>query len=343
MRDTHVLRPLARLWLAPFGRRRPAMAPEPPAPVAPPGDVACMETELEALVPAERLLEGERFRVVAAPAGRIPALLHEIGRLREISFRAVGEGTGRALDLDVFDRHYLHLLVWDRHERRLAGAYRLAASDRLLPVFGERGLYTATLFRYRAGFFSRLGPAWELGRSFVRPEYQRSSAALLLLWKGIARLVAREPRRRVLFGAVSVSERYTPRSRALLARHLLRWSGAPELAALVVARRPLRLARSERAAVDAQVASLSSAADLSGAIAALEPDGKGLPVLVREYLKLGGRFLATSLDPGFGNVLDALVVVDLAAAERRLLEFHLGREEAARFLAFHGPASDAAA
>jgi len=307
------------------------------------GVLARMEDELEALSPGERLLESERFRVVAAPAQRIPALLHEIGRLREISFRAVGEGTGRPVDLDAFDGHYLHLLAWDRLERRLAGAYRLAASDRLLPVFGRQGLYTATLFRYRAAFFARLGPAWELGRSFVRPEYQRSSSALLLLWKGIARLVAREPRRRMLFGAVSVSQRYTPGSRALVAEHLARWHAAPELVAQVAPRRPLRLGRGERAALAARVASLPTTADLHRAVAALEPDGKGLPVLVREYLKLGGRFVAASLDPGFGNVLDALVVVDLVAAERRLLEFYLGRDEAARFLSFHATASDAAA
>jgi putative hemolysin len=337
------LRPRARRWLAPFGGQRDTIDATPPEPVAPPGDPACMERELQALAPDERLFESERFEVVAAQAWRIPALLDEIGRLREISFRAVGEGTGRARDLDAFDRHYLHLVVWDRGEGRPVGASRLAASDRVLPVFGAQGLYTATLFHYRDAFFSRLGPAWELGRSFVRPEYQRSSSALLLLWKGIARLVARDPRRRMLFGAVSISDRYTPRARALLARHLLRWNGAPELAGQASPRRPFRVAWSERAALAARVDSLATPADLSRAISELEPDGKGLPVLVREYLKLGGRFVAASLDPSFGNVLDALVVVDLAAAERRLLGFYLGRQEAARFLAFHGLASDAAA
>ena len=127
-----------------------------------------------------------------------PLALREIGRLREISFRAVGEGTGNALDLDVFDEHYHHLFVWNRDAREIVGAYRLGFTDQIVATRGIGGLYTSTLFRYDARLLARLGPAIELGRSFVRAEYQRSSNALLLLWKGIARFVTRAGRYRVL-------------------------------------------------------------------------------------------------------------------------------------------------
>jgi putative hemolysin len=123
--------------------------------------------------------------VYCAEAGAIPHLLDEIGRLREITFRAVGEGTGHARDLDSFDDHYEHLFIWNRKREEVVGAYRVGRVDEIRRRAGTRGLYTASLFRYRSPFFQLLGPTLELGRSFVRPEAQRSFAPLLLLWKGI--------------------------------------------------------------------------------------------------------------------------------------------------------------
>ena len=133
-----------------------------------------------------------------AEAGEIPSTLREIGRLREITFRAAGEGTRRALDLDEFDAHYLHLFVWSEKKQEVVGAYRLAATDQV------RRLYTASLFQYGPEFLERMGPAIELGRSFVRAEYQRGFQPLLLLWNGIGAFGSRNPRYRV-FSVRSVS------------------------------------------------------------------------------------------------------------------------------------------
>ena len=149
-----------------------------------------------------------------------PQLLREIGRLREISFRQAGEGTGEPVDLDLFDAHYLHLFVWNRRRNEVVGAYRFAGTDEVLSHFGPQGLYTSTLFRFRRDFLSRVDPALELGRSFVRPEYQRSFAPLLLLWKGIGHYVALNPKYRVLFGPVSISDTYSPASRTLMVSFL---------------------------------------------------------------------------------------------------------------------------
>jgi len=138
----------------------------------------------------------------------IPSVLNELGRLREITFRAAGEGTGKSLDTDEFDAHYLHLFVWNARATELVGAYRLAPTDAMRARHGTRGLYTATLFRYGDPFLDRIGPALELGRSFIRQEYQKGFAPLLLLWKGIGAFVARNPQYKVLFGPVSISNQY---------------------------------------------------------------------------------------------------------------------------------------
>jgi putative hemolysin len=161
-----------------------------------------------AALPAERLLvENTEFSVYAARASELPHLLDELGRLREITFRAAGEGTGRSADLDQFDAYYWHLLLWNKNKQELAGAYRAGNTDEIIRAHGIKGLYTNTVFRYDEKLFLKIGSALELGRSFVRPEYQRQYAPLLLLWKGIARFVAAHPETPVLFGAVSIKQR----------------------------------------------------------------------------------------------------------------------------------------
>jgi putative hemolysin len=270
-----------------------------------------MKHEIAQLRAEDHLLQTGRWRVAVADAQEIPRLLHEIGRLREQTFRAVGEGTGRELDLDRFDALYRHLLVWDEREERLAGAYRLADTERFRPGALPQALYTHTLFAYGRPFLARLGPALELGRAFVRPEYQRSSRALALLWQGIAALLARSARPRRLFGAVSVSARYTPRSRALIAAALLAHHRHAPTLGLVRARAPL-----ERADVaECELRGLADVRALDAAVAAHEPDGAGLPVLLRRYLELGGEFAAFHVDADFGGTLDGLMVLDPARAD----------------------------
>ncbi len=288
--------------------------------------------EIEGLRDDQRLVESGRFLVVHARAHEIPACVRELGRLREITFRAAGEGTGRALDLDAYDRIYRHLVLFDREACRVAGAYRFAQTDEVLPVFGVRGLYTSTLFRLAPELFEELGPALELGRSFVRSEYQRAYAPLLLLWRGLCAFVARNPRYRTLFGAVSVPASYEAFSRALLAQTLSEPGQRHPLARYVAPRHPLRMRRSLRRALGRLPQTLEDACELSAVVADAEADGKGLPILLREYLKLGGRVLGFSVDPAFAGVLDGLVAVDLVSSDRRRLDAYMGREAAQEFL-----------
>jgi len=218
--------------------------------IAPLGAERLLSGEVAAL-PAECELAGDRnYSVYLAPASRIPRMLAEIGRCRELAFRKVGEGTGKHADLDRFDQHY-----WQ--------------------------------------FFERIGPAVELGRSFVAPEYQKNYAALWLLWKGITRAVARRPEAPVLFGAVSISPDYRAASRSLMAAYLAH-RASHELAGLVAPRRRFRDRTPRNRQIKRFAAAAADIEDLSLSIADIEDDGKGVPVLIRQYLRAGGRVLGFS-------------------------------------------------
>jgi putative hemolysin len=302
-------------------------APKTPAPVAPRGDVAALLADVAAL--GAPLLESGAYQVFCASAPALAAVLDEIGRLREIAFRAVGEGTGRARDLDEFDRTYRHLFVWDREKLEIAGAYRLGATDDILQASGTAGLYTRTLFEYGDRLMAQLGPALELGRSFVSPTYQRDFSPLLLLWKGISRFVACNPRYRRLFGVVSISDSYESTSRQLMVKFLQTTRFDADLGRLVKAKHPPAPPRSGLE----ESATVERLEDVSALVRGLEPDGKDMPVLLRQYLKLNARLLGFSIDPAFGNVLDGLVVVDLDDVEPAILARYMGREQAAAFRA----------
>jgi putative hemolysin len=290
--------------------------------------------EVEALGQSRVLVSGNGFDVMLASAREIPNVLREIGRCREQTYREIGEGTGNAIDLDGFDDYYQHMFLWHTADRRVAGAYRLAATADVLPQRGANGLYTSTLFHYEPGFFERIGPAIELGRSFVCLDYQKHYAPLLLLWKGIARFVERRPECAVLFGAVSISSDYQSLSRTLIVNYL---SGhlANHLAGQVRPRKAFRGHAMLPKHVKQLSRLLSSVEELSASIQDLERDGKGLPVLVRQYMKLGGQFLGFNVDSHFSNALDALVLADLRTASPAMLDRCMGASGAKSFRAWH--------
>jgi len=220
--------------------------------------------------------------------------------------------------------------VWQRERREIVGAYRIGPTDRILAAHGVDGLYTATLFRYDARVLERLTPSLELGRSFVRREYQRSYTGLLLLWKGLGRFVARAPRYRTLFGPVSISSRYRDTSQQLLRTFLAQRHGAWRATEPVEGMNP----PSALAPPARDAAAPTTVEDLDAAIRRLE-GGTGMPVLLRQYLRLNARLLGFTVDPAFGDALDALMMVDLTEVDRDLLDRYLGSHEAASFLAYH--------
>jgi len=292
-----------------------------------------VESDVAALPPDRLMASVGGIDVYCARAADLPHVLQEIGRLREETFRAAGEGTGRSTDLDRFDTTYWHLFAWDAARSRVVGAYRLGASDDIVPREGAAGLYTNTLFRYDERLLEEIGPALELGRSFVRQEYQRGFAPLLALWTGVGQFVARNPRYRRLLGAVSISSRYESFSRQLLVRFLLTAAAHPSAARLVRPRRPLPVRPADDRILD--VASVTSLESVSELVRAIERDGKPMPVLLRQYLNLNARLLAFSVDADFGDAVDGLMLADLTEVPRPMLRRLMGQAAAERFLACH--------
>lgn len=320
------------LWHTALRTRFPFNIQEP---IAAPAPSDTLVKELETL-PADRCLaENGEFAVYLGTASEIPQLLREVGRLREVTFRGAGEGTGKSRDLDSFDDYYSHILLWHKTKRELVGAYRAGKTAEILAERGISGLYTSTLFRYDERIFQKLGPALELGRSFVRPEYQRQYAPLLLLWKGIARMVVRQPEIPVLFGAVSISNDYNEASREMIYRFFEAHMQNDELAGMIEPRRPFRPGLLHRSDCHGMLHALRDLDELSQPITDVEADGKGLPILLRQYAKIGGKLLGFNVDRKFSNALDGLVVVDLRETEPAVLERYMGRAGAARFREAH--------
>ncbi len=308
----------------PLGRRCPSTQ----RPIAGETPRSLVEADVQALDESCVLAKSGDLAALLATSRQLPHALREIGRLREIAFRAGGEGTGKPLDLDRFDFHYRHLFLWNSAKNEIAGAYRLAITREATRERGIEGLYTATLFRFGVEFLERIGPAIELGRSFIRPEYQRGFSPLLLLWKGIGRFVADHPECKSLFGPVSISNQYQSISRALMIHFLERCGSISGWKDLVRPRHAPRVSKTEEMCRDFD--------DLSSVVSDLEPGRVGVPVLLRHYVRLGGRLLGFNVDPEFSNALDGLILVDLTETEPKLLERYIGKESAARFLAYHG-------
>jgi putative hemolysin len=294
-----------------------------------------LQEEINQLPPDRCLAQNGDLAVYLGAARELPHLVREVGRLRELTFRQVGEGTGKTLDLDRFDDYYWHLLLWNSAKQELVGAYRAGKTAEILAQHGVNGLYTSSLFRYDEKLFEKLGPALELGRSFIRLEYQRQYAPLLLLWKGIAGLIAKHPEIPVLFGAVSISNDYNKTSREMIYRFFEARIQEDELASFIEPRRRFRTSVIRRWDCRSIGRALRDLDELSEPIVDVEADGKGLPILLRQYAKIGGKLLGFNVDRKFSNVLDGLVVVDLRQTEPTVLDRYMGRTSAAAFRRFH--------
>lgn len=305
-----------------------------PEPVTVAIDSRLLRAEVQALPQSQLLAESGGLRVCYASSGQIPWLLQEIGRLRELTFRSVGEGTGKATDIDLCDAYYLHLFIWNEERGEVAGAYRLGFADEIVQKYGRKGLYSYSLFRYSRRFLKALNPAIELGRSFVRPEYQRGFVPLMLLWKGIGEFVARHPRYAILFGPVSISNDYSTLSQQLLVDFLRLNTFDDALGRHIHPRRPYRKAL-RPVWGKSDLAGMASIDEVSELVSLQESDEKGVPILIKQYLKMGGRMLGFNVDRNFGDCIDGLIMVDLRQTEERVLQRYMGKEGARGFLQRH--------
>jgi putative hemolysin len=285
-----------------------------------------MALEVHRLEQRHHMLETEDFLVVAAEYHHFPNVMREIGRLREVTFRLAGEGTGKSSDVDVYDSMYTHMIVWNKTRSEVAGAYRLGRVDDLTRRYGKHGLYLNTLFELTPKFLHDMNASLELGRSFVRPEYQRDSTVLHLLLKGIGTYVSRNPHYRYLMGPVSISDSFSKNSKRLMVNSLFVHHYHRALAKEVRPKSPPEFELFANWDRLLHSRTLVPVTQMDSLIRDLEHDGKSVPVLLRHYLQLGGRIAAMNRDAAFGNCIDGLIVIDLHLADQSALRRYMGAE-----------------
>ncbi len=291
-----------------------------------------LQSEVAAL-PASSLLAAKGdFKIYGCLASQAPSVMREIARLREKTFRKAGEGTGYPLDSDRYDEWYHQIFAWDSQNQKIAGGYRLGVTEEIIGQKGKPGMYAASEFSLKRGFYSSLGKSIEVGRSFIIEEYQRRFSLLGLIWKAIGEFMNRHPDHFVLYGPVSISADYTNLSRNLLVRFLRtnRWSA--EIARRTKAKNPFKLKQLSPALANWVKQEGRTLDDISAVISGVEPDGKGVPVLVKHYLKLRGSFVGFAIDPDFNNALDGLIVVDIRNMEDRQLLQYFGESGKQRII-----------
>lgn len=312
----------------------------PAEPIVAPVPVEKLKAEIEQLPESARLVASGDLTVYIAAAEQIPAALREIGRLRESSFRAVGEGTGNAIDLDAFDNYYYHLFMWNSARQEIIGSYRLGLTDKIMAERGVAGLYTRTLFEFDEQLMQKIPPAIEMGRSFIRTEYQKAYTSLFLLWKGISAFIGRNPHYRVLFGPVSITNEYREASRGMILASMRQTCMEDDLTHLIKPKFPPRPARRTEWCMPEYAEFLNDIEQVARYVAEIEPDGKDIPVLLRQYLKLGGRLLSFNVDPEFSSVVDGLIMVDLSRSNARTIRRYMGNEVADAYFKYHGFVAD---
>ncbi len=298
---------------------KPLLFPRRARPVVEPTPVEALEHDLAGL--ADRKLNTQaEFDLYLAPSGRMPNILREIGRLREVTFRAVEEGTNKAIDLDEFDHYYDHLFVWDREKRRLAGAYRVGDGRVIMDRYGKRGFYLSTLFKLGGPMRQVLASSYELGRSFVVADYQRHRLPLFMLWRGLLLHVTANPDHRYLIGPVSISGAYSKFSRRLIIEFVEKHHYDAELARHVKPRNRFHIGIDKADGTALLEASGEDIKKLDQVIADVEESGSTVPVLLKRYLSLNAKIVGFNRDPHFNDALDGLVVLDLSKVPASVIE-----------------------
>lgn len=274
-------------------------------------DVAVLKKEVQNIAEDYLLFNMKNYSVYCAPSIKIPNILNEIGRLREVTFRAVGEGTNRSIDLDEYDLYYYHLFIWDNDTDKIVGAYRVGKGKEVIDRYGLKGFYIHSLFKIRKAMLPILYESIELGRSFIIEDYQRKPLPLFLLWKGILYFLIKNPEYRYLIGPVTISGKYTDVSKELIMKFIIQNHYNNELARYVSSRCKYRV-ETKDPDVDVMLeASQNNLALLDKMIGDIEPSSDKLPILLKKYISLNAKIIGFNIDPKFNMCLDGLLILDL--------------------------------
>lgn len=260
----------------------------------------------------KRLLESKNYEVFLAKKEIIPNILKEIGRLREITFRAIGEGTNMSTDLDKFDDYYYHMFLWDNDANKIAGAYRMGMGAEIYKEYGINGFYLQDLFRFEPELHSMMSHSIEMGRAFIIKEYQQRPMPLFLLWKGIVHCTLRFPTHKYLIGGVSISNKFSNFSKSLMIEFMRSHYYDPYVAQYV---RPKKEFKVKLKDGDKDMVFDETKADLNKfdkIIDEVEPGSLRLPVLIKKYIKQNAKVVAFNVDPLFNDAVDGLMYIRIA-------------------------------
>jgi putative hemolysin len=279
--------------------------------IAPPVDNTFIKAEIKKLTENHLLFNHLSISVYCAPYREMPFIMNEIGRLREITFREVGEGTNLSSDLDEYDLYYWHLFLWDNANEKIVGAYRIGKGVDIFSKYKKQGFYTHSLFKFKNEFNPILSQCLELGRSFIIKEYQRKPMSLFLLWKGILYFLITNPEYRYLIGPVSISNDYSKFSRGLMMKFIEKNYADSRFSNLVKPRTKYKVKANKIGYQILLNAALGDFKKLEKIIGDAEGKKMSVPVLVKKYLQINGRILAFNLDPKFNDSLDGFMLLDL--------------------------------
>ncbi len=260
----------------------------------------------------KRLLQSKNYEVFFAEARHIPNILHEIGRLREITFREVGEGTNESIDIDKFDQYYRHMFLWDDEAKTIAGAYRMGLGSEIFSKHGISGFYLSELFRFESELYTMMSQSIEMGRAFIVKEYQQKPMPLFLLWKGIVHTTLRFPEHKFLIGGVSISNQFSEFSKSLMIEFMKSNYYDPYIAQYVHPNKEFKVKLKDE---DKDFIFDEAESDLNKfdkIIDELEPGSLRLPVLIKKYIKQNARVVAFNVDPLFNNAVDGLMYIRIA-------------------------------
>ncbi|MBA6231819.1 lysophospholipid acyltransferase family protein [Colwellia sp. MB3u-22] len=290
--------------------------------IIPTADKVNIKSELAQLPDEQHLLDFKSFSVYYGYQKQIPLCVQEITRLREITFRTLDEGSGETCDTDKFDATYMHLFIFDHKNEEIIGAYRIGQTDLLQNEGGVSQLYLSQMFNFSGGFINQQQPCLEMGRSFIIAAHQNSFHGLLLLWKGIGAFVCQNPHYRTLYGTVSLSKLYDPRSVALIDE------------VMVTNKAGVNAKAAFKGQLHPEVKDFISATpvelnQLSALVIGIEEDSKDIPVLLKQYHKLGAIFHCTGIDVNFNHTPGLLLSVNLPEAPEKLLKLYLGSSKTA--------------
>lgn len=288
-------------------------APKPPKQIVKPANHEEILKEIEELKKGDyRLTQSKNYQVYFVSADKIPNILHEIGRLREITFREVGEGTNESIDLDQYDQYYHHMFLWDDDAQVIAGAYRMGLGSEIYPKYGIEGFYLQDLFRFEPELYDMMSKSIEMGRAFIIKEYQQKPMPLFLLWKGIVHTTLRHPEHKYLIGGVSISNQFTDFSKSLMIEFMKSHYYDPYVAQYIHPKKEFKVKLKD---ADKDFLFNETEADLNKfdkIIDEIEPGSLRLPVLIKKYIKQNARVVAFNVDPMFNNSVDGLMYIRIA-------------------------------